>query len=120
MAADHEPNPYMGLMKVAVLFRACHLAGELVCSLRMRQPELKITGKDVLCVQVAGLCHDLGHGPLSHAFQGIIRKVRPDRKWTVSIPQLFFFFFSFSSLSSFGWQNNSGACFSDFIIQFHE
>ena len=85
MAADHEPNAYMGLMKVAVLFRVCHLAGELVCSLRMRQPELNITGKDVLCVQVAGLCHDLGHGPLSHAFEGYIRKVRPDRKWTVSI-----------------------------------
>lgn len=91
MAADHEPNPYMGLMKVAVLFRVCHLAGELASSLLMRQPELNITDKDVLCVQVAGLCHDLGHGPLSHVFERIIRKVRPDRKWTVSISQRYFF-----------------------------
>ena len=95
MAADQEPNPYMGLMEVTVLFRVCHLAGELVCSLRMRQPDLKITDKDVLCVQVAGLCHDLGHGPLSHFYEGFIRKAKPDSEWMVSIPQRHFSFFSF-------------------------
>lgn len=40
--------------------RVCHLAVELARTLQARQPELKISEKDVLCVGIAGLCHDLG------------------------------------------------------------
>ena len=62
----------------------CHLAGELVETLRERQPELDITEKDILCVKMAGLCHDLGHGPFSHMFDGLfIPEVRPGYKWKV-------------------------------------
>lgn len=37
-----------------------YLAGELVETLQKKQPELSISDKDVLCVKIAGLCHDLG------------------------------------------------------------
>lgn len=59
-----------------------YLAGQLVQALNERQPELLITSQDILCVQIAGLCHDLGHGPFSHMYDGMfIPKVRPDFKW---------------------------------------
>ena len=45
---------------VFLIFSVAHLAGELVEALRKKQPELKISEKEALCVKVAGLCHDLG------------------------------------------------------------
>ncbi|XP_026120864.1 deoxynucleoside triphosphate triphosphohydrolase SAMHD1-like [Carassius auratus] len=54
-----------------------YLAGCLVKILHDNQPELNITKQDFLCVQIAGLCHDLGHGPISHSFE---RRVIPEAK----------------------------------------
>ena len=43
-----------------IFYSVCHIAGEFVELLQKKQPELGITGVDVLCVKMAGLCHDLG------------------------------------------------------------
>lgn len=48
-----------------------YLAERMVESIRTHQPWLPITKTDVLCIKIAGLCHDLGHGPFSHVFDGI-------------------------------------------------
>ncbi|XP_013073388.2 deoxynucleoside triphosphate triphosphohydrolase SAMHD1-like [Biomphalaria glabrata] len=46
----------------------CHLAGVFIKALRETQPELGITDQDILCVQIAGLCVNLGHGPYSRVY----------------------------------------------------
>lgn len=43
------------------IISVCYLAGEFARTLQKKQPELKITDKDVLCVEIAGLIHDLGN-----------------------------------------------------------
>ncbi|KNC55505.1 SAM domain and HD domain-containing protein 1 [Thecamonas trahens ATCC 50062] len=55
-----------------------HLAGKLVRTLASKQPELGIDDRDIFLVELSGLCHDLGHGPFSHAFEKIINNLEPD------------------------------------------
>jgi len=60
----------------------CHLATKLLQQLKLNQPE-HVTDRDALCVQIAALCHDLGHGPFSHMFDNhFIPQMRPGCKWT--------------------------------------
>ncbi|XP_039502793.1 uncharacterized protein LOC120458985 [Pimephales promelas] len=59
-----------------------YLAGCLLRHLDENQPELNITKQDFLCVQIAALCHDMGHGPFSHLFDGMfIPVVKPNSTW---------------------------------------
>lgn len=51
-----------------------HLAEQMCKNLQEGQPNLNITRKDVLCVKLAGLLHDLGHGPYSHVYEEIVNK----------------------------------------------
>lgn len=56
----------------------CHLAGRMVEALRRnekfwsREPPIEITEKEKLLVEIAGLCHDLGHGPFSHTWEKVV------------------------------------------------
>ncbi|CAF0807312.1 unnamed protein product [Brachionus calyciflorus] len=56
-----------------------YLARQFIEHLQKNQPELNITRKEALCVEIAGLCHDLGHGPFSHLFEDLIKKVYTKR-----------------------------------------
>lgn len=52
------------------------LAHKFATKLMHNQPELELSPEDVSCVTLAGLCHDLGHGPFSHTFEQEFLKCR--------------------------------------------
>uniref|UniRef100_A0A914E3W7 HD/PDEase domain-containing protein n=1 Tax=Acrobeloides nanus TaxID=290746 RepID=A0A914E3W7_9BILA len=58
-----------------------HLARSHINALSERQPNLGITSTDKLCVCIAGLLHDLGHGPYSHMFEVFLHKANPSHSW---------------------------------------
>ena len=58
-----------------------HLAGQFLQHLMLKRPGCA-TKEDRLCVMLAGLCHDLGHGPFSHLWEGFVQEARPDSKWS--------------------------------------
>jgi HD superfamily phosphohydrolase len=50
----------------------CHLAGRMARALQSQRPDL-VDDDDVLCAELAGLLHDLGHASFSHLSEAHIR-----------------------------------------------
>ncbi len=63
--ADH--SRYYHSIGVAYLAR---LAGTV-----LRGKHSRVTDREILCLEIAGLCHDLGHGPYSHSFDHLLRDI---------------------------------------------
>ncbi|PBJ70814.1 hypothetical protein BCY84_17934 [Trypanosoma cruzi cruzi] len=49
-----------------------HMARNLLMSIKRRQPDLGIGDNDIDKAMLAGLFHDIGHGPFSHLFEDVI------------------------------------------------
>lgn len=59
----------------------CYLAGQMIEALcRNSGDDINVTTEEKLCVELAGLCHDLGHGPLSHSWERYLKASGVDWK----------------------------------------
>jgi HD superfamily phosphohydrolase len=68
------------LIELNVLFLTSgvgYLAQKFARHLLEKYPDY-MDAKDVLCVMLAGICHDLGHGPFSHLWEVFIHAARPN------------------------------------------
>ena len=48
------------------------LAGKVLEEIKKNQPEIELNEKTIELVKIAGLVHDLGHGPFSHLYDDLI------------------------------------------------
>ncbi|CAG8692659.1 27148_t:CDS:2 [Dentiscutata erythropus] len=71
----------MKKLKGKIVLGTAHLAYTLTKKL-LEQPGVERVEKDLECVTLAALCHDLGHGPFSHVFDNdVIPGLGLDIEW---------------------------------------
>lgn len=56
-----------------------YLAGQFCNKIQKDHPS--VSHIDKICVMMAGLCHDLGHGPFSHLWEAFVANARPGSVW---------------------------------------
>jgi len=60
-----------------------HLSKAWITKFGDSQPELEIPEREMHLIEIAGLCHDLGHGPFSHVFdRHFIPMTGANGKWS--------------------------------------
>lgn len=74
LAAVHHVFPCATHTRFEHSIGVGHLAELFASHLAKRHAELSI---NPLTLKLAGLCHDLGHGPLSHAYDAFLHTARP-------------------------------------------
>ncbi|XP_046993679.1 deoxynucleoside triphosphate triphosphohydrolase SAMHD1 [Schistocerca americana] len=71
----------------------CYLASRMLEALEQNSTntsnERLVTEEEALCVQIAGLCHDLGHGPFSHTWEHFVSDYDPSWKHETSTLEIF-------------------------------
>jgi len=70
----HEVFPTGNHTRFEHCIGVMHLARRLCTKLGASEEDTKI-------VEIAGLCHDLGHGPYSHLWENFVRIANPSCKW---------------------------------------
>jgi len=58
-----------------------YLAKKYLTILKDHNPSIECSGEEIFLVSVAGLCHDLGHGPFSHTFEKWMRTKKEYKHW---------------------------------------
>ncbi|KAK1738372.1 deoxynucleoside triphosphate triphosphohydrolase [Skeletonema marinoi] len=48
-------------------------ASNIIATSNIGKQQLNITKMDILCLRIAGLTHDLGHGPFSHVYESFLK-----------------------------------------------
>eukprot|EP00850_Spirogloea_muscicola_P006210 SM000029S10505 [mRNA] locus=s29:486362:491105:+ [translate_table: standard] len=82
LGAVHYVFPSATHTRFAHSLGTSYLAGETVRILKQHQPDLELDEFDIQAAELAGLCHDLGHGCFSHVFDGeVIPALDPEISW---------------------------------------
>ncbi|GMR34725.1 hypothetical protein PMAYCL1PPCAC_04920, partial [Pristionchus mayeri] len=82
LGAAHHVFPSGNHSRFTHSLGTCHIA-QLVLERVKADTSLNVTEEDVLCVSIAALCHDIGHGPYSHMYDGaFMAAVGRDGQWT--------------------------------------
>ncbi|MBD3397533.1 HD domain-containing protein [Candidatus Micrarchaeota archaeon] len=69
----HYVFPGVDYSRFAHSLGCCHVAGRILDSIRRTDPAAKISDSDIQRYRLAGLLHDIGHYPFSHAMEEAIK-----------------------------------------------